>query len=57
MISSKVVGIELDNIKLTAMKFKIIHLEKINVKTKEKNNLEMIEAIRKIIIDEVNKNI
>lgn len=49
--------IVLDNNKLTAMKFKVIQLEKINVKTKAKRKSEMVDAIRKIIADEIQKNI
>lgn len=48
--------IKIDEKKLNRMKLNIIKLEQENLKTKEKPNDEMIEAIRKIIEDEVRKN-
>ena len=48
---------ELDKMKLTSMKFKVIQLERLNVKTKQKSRNEMVDAIRKIIANEINKNI
>lgn len=47
---------KIDEKKLNRMKLNIIRLEQENLKTKEKTNDEMIEAIRKIIEDEVRKN-
>ena len=47
---------KIDEKKLNRMKLNIIRLEQENLKTKEKPNDEMIEAIRKIIEDEVRKN-
>lgn len=38
--------------RLTAMKFKILQVEKENSNTNEKTNAEMVEIIRKIIKDE-----
>jgi hypothetical protein len=38
------------------MKVNILKLEQDNLKTREKTNEEMVEAIRKIISDEVKKN-
>ncbi|MHA6260036.1 hypothetical protein ACXYMX_08975 [Sporosarcina sp. CAU 1771] len=57
MVSNTEEKIELNNLKLTAMKFKVLHLEKLNVKTKERTKGEMVESIRKIIAEEINKNI
>lgn len=57
MVSKNNEELKLDNIKLTTMKFRVLQLEKINVKTKQKKNTEMVNAIRKIISDEINKNI
>lgn len=41
--------------KLNAMKFKILKLEQLNLKTREKTNEQMVDAIRKIISDEIGK--
>lgn len=49
--------IKLNQKKLSMMKLKIIHLEKKYVKTKFKTRSEVIDQIRKIIIDEAKKNI
>lgn len=46
----------LDKKRLEAMKVYILELEKENLKTNDKTNDEMVEAIRKIISDELNKN-
>ena len=46
----------LDEKHLTAMKVNILELEKENLKTRDKTNDEMVEAIRKIISDELKKN-
>ncbi len=48
--------IVLDEKKLNHMKLSILRVERENLKTKERTNEEMVEAIRKIIVDEVNKN-
>ena len=45
----------LDDKRLEAMKVYILTLEKENLKTNDKTNDEMVEAIRKIIADELNK--
>lgn len=42
--------------KMNAMKAKILTAEQENLKTREKTNDQMVEAIRKIIRDEVKKN-
>ena len=42
--------------KLNAMKFKILKTEQENLKTREKTNDQMVEAIRRIITDEAKKN-
>lgn len=46
----------LDEKRLTAMKVNILELETENLKTRDKTNDEMVEAIRKIISDELKKN-
>lgn len=46
----------LEEKRLTAMKVKILELEKENLKTRDKTNDEMVESIRKIISTELNKN-
>ncbi len=46
----------LNDKRLTAMKVNILELEKENLKTRDKTNDEMIEPIKKIIIDELKKN-
>lgn len=46
---------DIDKKKLEIMKIRIIREEKQNVKTKEKAKEGMIEELRKIIIEEVNK--
>lgn len=48
--------IEIDEKKLNKMKLNIIKAERNNLKTREKTKDEMVETIRKIIVDEVNKN-
>lgn len=47
--------IRIDEKKLNRMKLNIIKLELENLKTKDKTFDEMVEAIRRIIADEVNK--
>lgn len=42
--------------KLNRMKLVILQLERENSKTKERTNEQMVDAIRKVIMDEVNKN-
>jgi len=42
--------------RLNAMKFKILKAEQENLKTREKNTDQMIETIRRIIMDEAKKN-
>ncbi len=46
----------IDEKRLNCMKVNILKLEQDNLKTREKTNEEMVEAIRKIISDEVKKN-
>lgn len=46
---------DIDKKKLEIMKLRIIRAEKNNVKTKEKPRDVMVEELRKIIIEEVNK--
>lgn len=41
---------------LAAIKVNILELEKENLKTGNKDTEKMVEAIRKIIIDEIKKN-
>lgn len=47
---------DIDEKILEIIKVRIIELEKNNLKTKSKTKAEMLEAIRNIIIEEVNKN-
>ncbi|MGI6462139.1 MAG: hypothetical protein ACOX04_00695 [Candidatus Scatomorpha sp.] len=42
--------------KLTAMTYKILEAEEQNLRTRAKTNEEMVETIRKIIMDEARKN-
>ena len=46
----------LDKRRLDAMKVKILELEKENLKIRDKTNDEMVEAIKKIISQEINRN-
>lgn len=48
--------IELDEKKLNQMKLNILKVERENLRTREKSNEEMIDIIRRIIIDEIRKN-
>jgi hypothetical protein len=48
--------VKIEEKKLNQMKLNILKAEQKNIKTREKSNDEMIEAIRKIIADEVKKN-
>lgn len=48
--------IKIDEKKLNQMKLNILKVEHKNLKTREKSNDEMVELIRKIILDEVKKN-
>lgn len=47
---------ELQEKRLNAMKFKILKAEQENLKTREKNPEQMVELIRRIIMDEAKKN-
>lgn len=49
--------IDIDKKKLEVMKFRCIQDEKKNDKTKLKKDNEMVEVIRKIIMEEASKNI
>lgn len=42
--------------RLNAMKYKILKAEQENLKTREKANEQMVDAIRRIITDEAKKN-
>lgn len=42
--------------RLNAMKFKILMAEQENLKTREKTTDQMVETIRRIIMDEAKKN-
>ena len=42
--------------RLNAMKYKILKAEQENLKTKEKTTEQMVETIRRIIMDEAKKN-
>lgn len=42
--------------RLNAMKYKILKAEQENLKTREKTTDQMIETIRRIIMDEAKKN-
>lgn len=46
----------LDEKRLNRMKLGILQHVRENIKTKEKTNEQMVDGIRKIIMDEVNKN-
>ncbi len=55
-MTSNLEGLEpLDEKKLNRLKYGILALERDNLKTREKTNEEMIERIRKLIEEEVNK--
>ncbi|WP_226537434.1 hypothetical protein [Fictibacillus halophilus] len=56
MISEYNKEIIIEDKKLNQMKLNILKAEQNNLKTREKTNDEMIESIRKIIIDEEKKN-
>lgn len=47
---------ELQERRLNAMKYKILKAEQENLKTREKNTDQMVETIRRIIMDEAKKN-
>jgi hypothetical protein len=47
---------EVQEKRLNAMKYKILKAEQENLKTREKNNDQMVETIRRIIMDEAKKN-
>ena len=47
---------EISTQRLNAMKYKILLEEQKNLKTREKNTDEMVETIRRIIMDEAKKN-
>lgn len=47
---------EVQEKRLNAMKYKILKAEQENLKTKEKTTEEMVELIRRIIMDEAKKN-
>ena len=47
---------EVQEKRLTAMKYKILKAEQENLKTREKTTDQMVELIRRIITDEARKN-
>lgn len=47
--------IQIDSSKLEVIKIRTIYEEKLNVKTKEKNKDLMVELLKSIIVEEVNK--
>lgn len=55
MNSYKIKDFEIDKKKLEIIKLRTIREEKFNVKTKERNPDAMIELLKNIIIEEVNK--
>lgn len=55
MAIKKVFNNEIDETKLNRLKFKILKLERDNLKTRECNNPQMVEEIRKMIEEEVRK--
>ena len=55
MNTNNINKIEIDNSKLEAIKLRTIYEEKLNLKTKEKSKDGMIELLKNIIVEEVNK--
>lgn len=47
---------DIQETRLNAMKFKILKAEQENLKTREKNTEQMVETIRRIIMNEAKKN-
>lgn len=47
---------EVQEKRLNAMKYKILRAEQENLKTREKTTDQMVETIRRIIMDEAKKN-
>lgn len=47
---------EVQERRLNAMKYKILKAEQENLKTREKTTEQMVETIRRIIMDEAKKN-
>ena len=47
---------EVQEKRLNAMKYKILKAEQENLKTREKTTEQMVETIRRIIMDEAKKN-
>ena len=47
---------EVQEKRLNAMKYKILKAEQENLKTREKTTDQMVETIRRIIMDEAKKN-
>lgn len=56
MILNNTLPAKIDKDKLETMKIRIIDLERQNLKTKAFTENEMLDEIRKIIIEESNKN-
>lgn len=51
----KDIGTDLDETKLKRLKYQIFFIERENLKTRELNNDQMVEKIRKLIKEEVDK--
>ena len=49
-------GQDVQEKRLNAMKYKILKAEQENLKTREKTTDQMVETIRRIIMDEAKKN-
>jgi len=49
-------SMDIDKKVLEVMKLRLINLERNNLKTKERSESEMINEIKKVIMEEVNKN-
>ena len=49
------IGVEIDKVKLQRMQLKIYQLERENMRSNEKTDSQMIEAIKKIIETEAKK--
>ena len=50
-------GVKLDETKVRRITLKILNAENENLRTREKTNDEMVDKIRRLIIDEVNKRV
>ncbi|MBR1579026.1 MAG: hypothetical protein IJ668_00780 [Selenomonadaceae bacterium] len=50
-------GIKLDENKIKVITLRILEAEQDNLRTREKNDDAMVEKIRRMLIDEVNKRV